>query len=244
MYGRALRAARMPGRRLPARMGAGVSGASAASYSTTFALTENPISEGGVWTNGAATGLDWSNVGTGLLSDGSTRGAYGTQVPSTSPPYNDSLACLSGFPANHFCQGTIYNDGSVVGLPEVELLLHWTLSGHVSRGYEIDILADGRVDLTRWNGTLNDFNIVVSPLTTNVSIANGAIWYAQAVNGLITVKCNGSVCFTYDYSGDGSTFQTGNPGLGFFADSPNGTPNQNTQANRHFNWTAFSAGSL
>ena len=32
------------------------------SYSTTFPLTENPISEGGSWTNGGATGLGWANV--------------------------------------------------------------------------------------------------------------------------------------------------------------------------------------
>ena len=31
-------------------------------YSTTFALTENPISEGGNWVNGKAVGLDWANV--------------------------------------------------------------------------------------------------------------------------------------------------------------------------------------
>ena len=39
--------------------GGGING----SYSTTFPLTENPISEGGSWTNGA-TGLGWANVQT------------------------------------------------------------------------------------------------------------------------------------------------------------------------------------
>src|SRR5262245_4434564 len=34
------------------------------SYSTTFPLTEDPISEGGSWTNGGATGLGWANVQT------------------------------------------------------------------------------------------------------------------------------------------------------------------------------------
>src|SRR5262249_6167422 len=34
------------------------------SYSTTFPLTENSISEGGSWTNGGATGLGWANVQT------------------------------------------------------------------------------------------------------------------------------------------------------------------------------------
>jgi hypothetical protein len=168
--------------------------------------------------------------------------AYGTQVPHSSPPYDDSLGCLTAYGANHFAQGTIYNDGGIVGLPEVELLLLWTITANVSRGYEIDIISDGRVDLTRWNGALNDFTIVVAPTTTNVSIANGAVWRAEAVNGIITCKCNGNVCFTYDYSGDGAQFQSGNPGLGLFADSNNSTPDQNIQANRHFNWKAFSAG--
>ena len=40
--------------------GGGING----SYSTTFPLTENPISEGGSWTNGGATGLGWANVQT------------------------------------------------------------------------------------------------------------------------------------------------------------------------------------
>src|SRR5260221_2997308 len=34
------------------------------SYSTSFPLTENPISEGGRWVNGGLLGLDWTNVST------------------------------------------------------------------------------------------------------------------------------------------------------------------------------------
>ena len=38
--------------------------AQAMSYSTTFPLTENPISEGGRWLGGASVGLDWGDIGT------------------------------------------------------------------------------------------------------------------------------------------------------------------------------------
>jgi hypothetical protein len=38
--------------------------AAARTYTTNFPLTENPISEGGNWVNGAVVGLDWSNVST------------------------------------------------------------------------------------------------------------------------------------------------------------------------------------
>jgi hypothetical protein len=220
-------------------------GSSVSSFSTTFPATENPISEGGAWKNGLADGLDWSNVATGLLSDSSTHGAYGTQVPHGSPPYDDSLACLTGFPANHWCQGTIYNDGAITGLPEVELLLRCNPTGHSWPQYEIDIISDVRIVIVQWLGPLNSFSIESGNITTNVSVANGAVWYAEIVGNIITVKCNTVTVYT----GNITTFAnapiaSGNPGIGFFADTLNSSPNQNTQANRHFNWKSFSAGSL
>jgi hypothetical protein len=57
-------------------------------YTTIFPLAENPISEGAIWMNGLAAGLDWSDVRT-------TAGlAYGTQ--SGLDGYNDSIAILHG----------------------------------------------------------------------------------------------------------------------------------------------------
>ncbi len=224
--------------------GYGPPGLALASFSTSFPLTENPINQSGVWTLGGTVGLDWTNPATGLASDGATHVAYCTQVPGVPPPYNDSVACLSGYAPNQWCQGTIYNDGGIVGLPEVELLLHWSIGAHSITGYEVDVLGDGRVALARWNGAVNDFTLVVAATTINVSVANNAAWYAKAENGLITVRCNGNECLTYDYSGDGSTLHAGQPGMGFYADSLNGTPNSNTQANRHFAWKAYSAGNL
>ena len=35
-------------------------------YTTNFPLTENPISEGGKWTNGQTVGLDWANMRIGV----------------------------------------------------------------------------------------------------------------------------------------------------------------------------------
>jgi len=34
------------------------------SYSTDFPLEEDPISEGGMWINGKADGIDWTDVAT------------------------------------------------------------------------------------------------------------------------------------------------------------------------------------
>src|SRR5689334_20640078 len=68
-------------------------GAAAADpYSTAFPNTENPISEGGSWLSGKATGIDFSDVRT-------TPGrAFGTQGGSASgaSTYADSTAILTG----------------------------------------------------------------------------------------------------------------------------------------------------
>jgi hypothetical protein len=58
-------------------------------YTTSFPLTENPISESAHWINGGTTGIDWGNVQT---TPGLAHGA----VVSGGPPYNDSTAVLSG----------------------------------------------------------------------------------------------------------------------------------------------------
>ena len=62
----------------------------ARTYSTSFPLTENPISEGGKWVNGGATGLDWTNIRTTANVK-----AYGTSS-GIAPGYDDSTAVLQG----------------------------------------------------------------------------------------------------------------------------------------------------
>src|SRR5215813_11451279 len=65
--------------------GGGING----SYSTTFPLTENPISEGGSWTNGGATGLDWANVQTTPgLSFGTGPVNAGTYIYADPTPFS------------------------------------------------------------------------------------------------------------------------------------------------------------
>ena len=72
---------------------------SGGTYTTNFPGTENPISEGGVWTNGGAVGIDWQNART------STGLAFAS---NTSSGYNDCLAHLSGYAANHSAQATVH----------------------------------------------------------------------------------------------------------------------------------------
>ncbi len=103
-------------------------------YSTSFPLTENPISESGKWINGAATGLDWTNVRTtpGL--------AFGTETGSIN--YNDATAVLAGtWGSTQTAQATVAvsSASSASGVfEEVELRLRTTITAHSITGYEIN----------------------------------------------------------------------------------------------------------
>lgn len=203
------------------------------SYSTSFAATENPISESGVWVNGGATGLDWTNVQTtpGL--------AFATQTIHAHPPFDDSVACLNlGFHGDQYAQGTIHNASS--HSREVELLLRSTITSHSIIQYEVDITQSNGLDLAIWTGPLNTFSGLVNGVTTNVSLADGAVWYAQIVGTVITVKCNSTTVLTYDTSGDATKISSGNPGVGFYGDFEAGSPT----ANNTLGWSNFSAGEL
>src|SRR5215831_3829689 len=61
----------------------------AATYTTNFPLTENPISEGGQWINGKTTGIDWADVQTIPGQAFSTETGRG-------PNYADGTALLTG----------------------------------------------------------------------------------------------------------------------------------------------------
>lgn len=200
----------------------------AGSFSTAFPATENPISQGSKWTNGASVGLDWTNVQ-------STPGlAFATQTQHAEPPYDDSIACLSGFPADQWCQGVIHNVSAANR--EVELLLRATITAHSATLYEIDITQSNGLDIAIWNGPQNSFNVVVTGVTAGVSLADGAVWYAQIVGNVITVKCNGSTVATY--TDTANTYTSGNPGIGFYGDTNAGTPS----ANNTLGFSSFQAG--
>src|SRR5438132_2805845 len=105
----------------------------ATSYGTTFSLTENPISETGIWTNGNAVGLDWSNVRT-------TSGlSFGTQTGVDG--FNDSIAVLQGtWSPDQTAAATVHTVNQQSGdvFEEVELLLRFAITPHGARGYELN----------------------------------------------------------------------------------------------------------
>jgi len=180
------------------------------SYSTTFPLTENPISEGGSWTNGGATGLGWANVQTTPgLSFGTGPVNAGTYL------YADPTAVLQGaWAQDQQVQATVKVPG-VYGracCKEVELRIRTTITGNSITGYELNcsvVPAGPYLTLVRWNGPLNNFTYLVRNATPCV---NGDVLKLTAVGNTFTIYKNGVQVL----QGTDATFQKGSPGVGFY----------------------------
>lgn len=199
------------------------------SYSTNFPGTENPISEGGRWMNGATVGLDWKNVQTrpGL--------AYGAD-PSGNPNFNDPTAILTGtWGPTQTVQATVYSVNQQTGNinEEVELRLRSTMTPHSSTGYEILFRCnhDGGwyTDIVRWNGPLGNFT-PLSHLGLPPGIFNGDVVKATIVGNVIKVYINNVQINT----ATDSTFTSGNPGMGFYL-------HNGANLNADFGFTTYSA---
>jgi hypothetical protein len=185
-----------------------VTPASAHNYTTTFPLTENPISEGGRWINGGSVGRDWTDVSTtpGL--------AIGHQVGAS---YTDATAILAGawgpdqsVTARVFA--TKQNDDC---FQEVELRLRSTIEPSRNTGYEISFKSSqsssAYLIIVRWNGALGNFTYLFNQLGSQFGLANGDIVGASIVGNVISAYKNGNpMAQVAD-----DAFVAGAPGMGF-----------------------------
>ena len=197
-------------------------------YTTTFPLTENPISEVGNWVNGKAVGLDWSDVQTipGL--------AFGTE--SGNNGYDDSTALLTGtWGPNQSAEATVHtvhqNDNI---FEEVELRLRSSLSAHSATGYEINFrcskTSNAYTQIVRWNGPLGNFTYVASNQGSQYGVKDGDVIKATIVGNVITAYING----VQVVQGTDKKFASGSPGMGFFLQGTTGV-------NRDYGFTRFTA---
>src|SRR5262249_4672036 len=141
----------------------GGSMASAASYSTTFAgSNENPISEsGGRWLNGATDGLDWNDFA----------GSNHIAISYLAHGLADEVALLTGtWGANQTVQATVrVTDSTTSDFTEAELRLRSSISAHSCTGYEClfslaspNTGANVYIGIVRWNGPSGNFTTVTN----------------------------------------------------------------------------------
>lgn len=197
-------------------------------YTNGFTATENPLSDGGIWRNGAADGTSWHNVRTtpGL--------AFGTQV-ETGSGYDDSIAVLTGaWNSNQSAQAAIkiVNSDSAAH-EEMELLLRFAISNNVARGYEINFSVKGQyLQIIRWNGAAGSFlQLNVGNQSPPFSLTNGTICTATVSNTTIYTYCAGIAGPT----ATDTVWSNGWPGLGLYID------NGSIGNNANFGWANFIA---
>ncbi len=197
-------------------------------YSTSFPLTENPISENSIWTNGGSVGQKWSNCQT-------TSGmAFGTQQGASD--YDDSVCVLTGaWGSNQSAQMTIkVNSTSGAQYDEVEIHLNTAIVSNSVTGYEINcsvVSGDPYMQIVRWNGALGSFKLLASKAT---GCTNGDVFGAARSGNTITAYKNGVAIF----STTDSTYLAGAPGMGFYIQNLNGSA---STADAGFGASAFSA---
>jgi len=197
-------------------------------YTTSFPITENPISDRGKWVNGKDVGIDWANIATipGL--------AYGTE--SGGRGYDDSTALLTGtWGSDQMAEATVHTANQNDNIyEEVELRLRSSVSGHRLTGYEINFrcskTAKAYTQIVRWGGRLGKFKILNGHDGANYGVVAGDVVKATIIGNVITAYINGvQVLQATD-----DVYATGSPGMGFFLQGGTGV-------NKDYGFTNFKA---
>jgi hypothetical protein len=201
-------------------------------YTTSFASTENPVSEGGKWSN---NGLDWTNI---RKSDGL---AYSTQsgIEGGKLKFKDSYAVLSGFPPVQEAWGEVRISKPTSNYyEELEILLRFTSSPHNTTGYECFARCvdddSSYVENVRWDGPVGKFTYLARMHGKGYGLKNGDTLRASVIGNVITVFING----VKKAEAVDNTFKTGNPGIGEFLSCVNGL---GIGTNADFGFARFSA---
>lgn len=203
-----------------------VSGGSSASttcpngttYSTTFSLNENPISDGGVWTHNPSN--IWQKIQT---TGGNAIAANYTE------DVDDAYAYLGNWPTNDYdIVATVLYGGLNAG--EAELLLRVSDSPTSVRAYEFLYNTAGSWQLVRWNGPHNDYT-VIHPGGGTPGAGNGAQIRATIVGTKISLFWRASASagswatllsnFT-DPGTSGAPISTGKPGMAIYVHASSG----------------------
>lgn len=188
------------------------------SYSTTFALTENPISESGRWQHQCP-----------FLTTCQTAGGrvYGNQpLPPTAGVYEDAYAILTGtWPTNQRAEGII-DKQTTGGYEEYEVWVNAADAADFVRGYEVYVHQAGDYfALTIWLGThltaaptIAYFDLTGAGTNNITAPQDGDLLWAQRVGNIITGGINGTTYLTFDVTSGGRTpFTGGAPAIGFDA---------------------------
>jgi hypothetical protein len=201
------------------------------SYSTRFQQDEDPVSEGGIWLNGARDGIDWADivVRNGVAYGAVTRmqaaerraeqGNLASADAGDAPEgdYDDPTALLAGaWGKNQHARGRVFSRNQTEEyFQEVEIRLRSTLTPHRCSGYEIFWRClkteNAYAEIVRWNGKVGDFTSLQKLSGPQYGVQDGDIVEAIISGDVITGIVNGVEVI----SATDNAFGSGSPGIGF-----------------------------
>jgi hypothetical protein len=201
------------------------------SYQTDFPLTENPISEGGMWLNGRKDGIDWIDVvSAGGYAHGEVsrmtaaehrteQGNLRRDDDAADPvgDYDDPSAVLTGrWGRDQHAKATVFcRDPTEEYFQEVQFRLRSTIASNVCTGYEIFWRAltgeHGYAEIVRWNGPVGDFTSLARRTGPTYGVKHGDVVEASVIGTRITGSINGVEVIAVD----DEVHAEGAPGIGF-----------------------------
>jgi hypothetical protein len=199
------------------------------SYSTNFDVDEDPISENGMWLNGKADAIDFSDcvVSNGFVHGGPSRmqnlekrseqGNLGDEEEAPVGDYDDPTAVLTGEwgPNQHGKATAHVSNPTEEWFQEVQIRLRHTLEPHSISGYEIFFRCLkgelGYAEIVRWNGAVGDWTSLTRREGPEYGVGHGDVIEATIEGDVITGYINGEAVITVS----DDTWKTGAPGIGF-----------------------------
>jgi hypothetical protein len=202
----------------------GVSSNSQKEYHRTTWSAEDPLSEGGIWTQGGVNGVSWQNVR--VVTTGGTARMVGVGQDG-SGAYDDPTALLTAFTAKDVhVRAVVYSkNANVDANREVEIRLRSEITPGFNRGYECMSNSSTQhpyMSLVRWNGPFGDFTELVHLDGAQYGVLDGDIFEAEIIGNRIKISINGSV--KIDTTDD--TWKDGKTGVGFFNHTLGATTSQ------------------
>ncbi|MEO8262352.1 MAG: hypothetical protein ABI566_07255 [Pseudolysinimonas sp.] len=199
------------------------------SYRTEFTIDEDPIRENGMWLNGRADAIDWTDV---VVKGGVAYGAYArnsvvefraeqgnleTEDDGPVGDWDDPTAMLTGeWGADQYLSGHAFiRNPSAEIFQEIQLRARWTLRPNHCTGYEFifRVLDDDAsyVEIVRWGGVIGTWESLGRAEGKTVGIKDGDLLEACIVGTTLTATINGRDVLTVT----NEVLATGAPGFGF-----------------------------
>jgi predicted RNA-binding protein len=199
------------------------------SYSTDFPLDEDPISEDGMWVNGKADGIDWTDVMTkggvvygapSRMDVAEKRAEQGNLEADDADPvgdYDDPTAVLSGeWGKNQHGKATVYSKNPTAEyFQEVQIRLRTVIEPNNCSGYEVFFRClktdEGYAEIVRWNGAIGDWTSLKRLVGSDYGVKDGDVVEATIEGNVLKGFVNGVELISVS---DG-VYENGAPGVGF-----------------------------